>query len=70
MSILLKDLDTTIINFCDVETDYKNIILINKYYHNIITKNNLFLDFKKIIELKINMDDKKKIIFRNMWIGF
>ena len=70
MSILLKDLDTTIINYCDVETDYKNIILINKYYNNIITNDNLFLDFKKIIKMKIKMLDKKKLFIETCRMDF
>ena len=70
MSILLKDLDTAIINYCDVEIDYKNILQINKYYNNIIMNDNLFLDLKRIIEMKINMKDKKNLFIYSCRMGF
>ena len=69
MSIILKDLDTTIINYCDVESDYKNILLINKYYNNIIMNDNLFLDLKRIIEMKIKTKNKTKLFIETCRMG-
>ena len=70
MSIILKDLDTIIINYCNVETDYKNIILINKYYNNIIMNDDLFLDLKRIMEMKIKMKDKTNLFIETCRMGF
>ena len=46
MSIILKDLDNNIIENCDLEDDFINIMMINKYYCKIISNNKLFVEWK------------------------
>ena len=48
MSIILADLDDLIINFCDLETDFFNIMRTNKYYYNLIINNELFKQWKSV----------------------
>ena len=47
MSIIIKDLDIRIIEYCDLETDYKNLLYVNKNYSNLIMMNNLFDEWRK-----------------------
>lgn len=48
MSIIIVDIDELLINNCDLVKDFRNIILINKYYQILITKNELFKQWNKI----------------------
>lgn len=52
MSILIKDIDIIIINFCYLN-DYRNIICVNKYYYNVIINNPLYLEFKRYKTLRL-----------------
>lgn len=46
---IIGDPDTIIIDFCDLETDYKNLSMVNNRFYNLITKNNeLFVQWKNI----------------------
>ena len=48
MSILLADLDSTILSYCDLEDDFFNVMLINQHYYKLVINNDLFLDWKLI----------------------
>ena len=48
MSIIINDLDNSLIDFCDLELDYCNLMCINKHYNNLISNNQLFNQWKVI----------------------
>ena len=52
MSILLEDLDSTILSHCDLEDDFINIMMINRYYCKIVNGDKLFLEWKKFYSIK------------------
>lgn len=43
MSILISDIDNLIVELCDLEKDFPSIMLVNKHYNNIVTKNKLYI---------------------------
>ena len=47
MSIIMRDLDKLLIDFCDLESDYFNLMCINKNYYDLIINNELFKQWKK-----------------------
>ena len=48
MSILLEDLDSIILSHCDLEDDFFNIMIINRYYCKLVNNDGLFLSWKKL----------------------
>lgn len=47
MSIIVKDLDNLIIDLCDLESDFFNIMCINKIFFELISDNKLFKQYKQ-----------------------
>ena len=47
MSILLEDLDSTILSHCDLEDDFLNIIVVNRHYCKLVNDDKLFLEWKR-----------------------
>ena len=46
MSIILNELDPLLIGLCDLESDYSNLMRTNKHYQDLISRNNLFMEWK------------------------
>ena len=65
MSIILRDLDESIIQYCDLEMDFVNISCINKYYRDIIINNSLFNEWEKI--KKFTKGKKKYSSLKNLF---
>lgn len=45
MSIIINDLDKLLIELCDLESDYFNLMCVNKHYCKLITENILFMQW-------------------------
>ena len=57
MSIIINDLDNLLVDLCDLESDYFNLMCTNKHYYRLISNNQLFSQWKVI---KKNMNTKYK----------
>ena len=48
----IKEIAELILNKCDVESDYKNILFVNKYFYNCIYGNSLLSEWLQLVEFK------------------
>ena len=72
MSIIINDLDNLLIDFCDLESDFFNLMRVNKHYYKLIKNNELFMEWNKCYTaspMSYIRNNKDKLFLKSCDIG-